>query len=227
MPDPKVQDPVAPSPSASAPAPAAGTGNPTPAPAASASPAGDNIEGEELISITGDTKPKVDAAAPAGVVAPESYQAYTLPEGVSLDTGFVERFNVLAKRDGFDQGKAQEYVGLAAEYLKQNAQAAAAEELEIKKEWGRQISADPEFGGKNLKETVERANYVLSKEAGFADDELRSLFETGTSNHPAMIKFLARIDKALGEHKIVGDGGTPPVNTESPAEIMFPGYNKK
>jgi hypothetical protein len=60
--------------------------------------------------------------------------------------------------------------------------------------WENEIRGDPEIGGANLEKSLEVARSVLKDYGG---PELTELLEAGIGSHPAMVKSLVRIGKAL------------------------------
>lgn len=72
--------------------------------------------------------------------------------------------------------------------------------------WQAEILADREFGGGRLKETVADARKALA--AFDPDGALRALLrESRYQHHPAVIRAVARIGRAMGEHEFIGVNG--------------------
>ncbi len=147
------------------------------------------------------------------------YTDFKFPEGATPDAELIAKYKETAKELGLPQESAQKIVDLGNEMLAKNQEALTkayqAQEEEnftkLKQEWHSQLAADKEYGGQKLKETVERANWTLrhfTENMGEDGKTLRQLFATGSSNHPAMFKFLAEIAKSMGEGKLV-EGGSP------------------
>ena len=107
----------------------------------------------------------------------------------------------------------QEYDASVGKHLQQN-------EANVLQAWGKEIGADKEFGGANMKTTIADARKAL--EAFDVDGSLRALLrETKYQYNPAIIRAVARVGKAMGEHGFVNQNGTG--KTDIPLEErMYP-----
>lgn len=128
-------------------------------------------------------------------------------EGTKRDEKGLADFRSLAKKHGLTGEAAQ---ALVEHYdgMSRAADALYLEKLEeTQKTWSESIKADKEYGGAKLKEThadVERAMKKFGE-----DPELRKfLNDTGFGNHPGLIKFVARIGKAMREDAVNGGAET-------------------
>ena len=160
---------------------------------------------------------------------PENYAPFKVEEGFNFDDVSGKKFAELAKENKLTQEKAQAFVDLATEHVKSMVNRQQEEYLKIRKEWVEEIKNDPEFGGSKFDETVVRAQralktFVPTNEKGEAKFDMIGLLKnTGLTDNPTMIKFLAHIDKMTGEDKIVKGG--PAEEKLSDAEILY-GKNK-
>lgn len=144
------------------------------------------------------------ASPPAGAVTAESYQAFTLPDGMTVDDGLLGRFRSVAAGLGLTQAQAQQLVDLRAEQARQEAAAHAGQS----RQWAEEARRDPEFGGAGFQTALAVADRGL---ASFATPELRALLDqTGLGNHPEMIRLAYRIGRTLSEPGPVQPGATPP-----------------
>jgi len=183
-------------------------------------------EGEKPNADTGNAdkgkQPEADAV-------PENYTDFKMEEGFTFDELSGKKFAELAKANKLSQEKAQAFVDLATEHVKSMIAKQQDEYSKIRDEWVKEIEGDPEFGGNKFDETMSRAKRTLKNftpldaEGKPKFDILGALVTTGLSDNPAMIKFLAYIDKATGEDKIVK--GDPAQTDLSTAEVLF-GKNK-
>ncbi|HSW00018.1 MAG TPA: hypothetical protein VLI39_07590 [Sedimentisphaerales bacterium] len=99
--------------------------------------------------------------------------------------------------------------------LKQNADAWG----KLRESWTNEIRADADFGGQKLPETIERAKRVLGK---FGESGLvQFLDSTGFGDNPALIRLLAKVDRALGEDRTV-DGAPSSGDNRSTAQVLYP-----
>ncbi|HSV48356.1 MAG TPA: protease [Ramlibacter sp.] len=150
-----------------------------------------------------DAKPPADAKPedkkpddkPAG--APEAYEAFTLPEGMSADAPLMGEFAALAKELNMPQEAAQKFVNLAGKM-----QAGSAEHLQAAidaqaETWGNDSKADKEFGGDAFDENLAIAKTALDK---FGTPELKNLLnQSKLGNHPEVLRFFVRAGKAISQ----------------------------
>jgi len=172
----------------------------------------------------GEPKPGDDKGKKPAEGAPEKYETFTAPEGVTLDQEMLGRFTGVAKELNLPQVGAQKLVDLAAEHAKNILAQQQTKWSEIRQEWVNEIKTDKEFGGEKFNETVVSAKRALSK---FGSPKMVEFLEsTGYGDNAELIRFLARVDKGTREDKIVdGDpaGGAP----KSAADVIYPDQGKK
>jgi hypothetical protein len=146
-----------------------------------------------------------DAAAPV-------YE-FKAPEGVELNTVAVDEFKAIATELKLPAEGAQKVVDLYAK-LEQQRSEAFANQVQA---WGDEVKADKEIGGDKLAE-----NLAVAKKAvdAFGGDEIRSLLDsTGMGNHPAVVRMMVKIGKAISEDGFVK--GAP----KSPAKSFYDNSN--
>lgn len=152
--------------------------------------------------------------------APETYEAFTLPEGVQLDEAAVAKVTPVFKDIGLTQEQAQKLVTQYAELQQAAAEQQVAGFNQIKKDWAAEIKSDAEFGGDKLKETLGAAKAVLGT---FGDKALMSdLKEWGWANHPGLIRLLARVKAHLSEDSLVQADTAAQSRPRSAAELIYP-----
>ncbi|MCC8189344.1 MAG: hypothetical protein LIP77_01735 [Planctomycetes bacterium] len=96
---------------------------------------------------------------------------------------------------------AAETQALADLYVKtrQNENAALLAQLEdTKREWARELAADPEYGGANLAQTGKDANHGLRH---YAPDLIPLLAEWNLERHPALVRHFAKLGRNLKENR--------------------------
>lgn len=148
--------------------------------------------------------------------APESYEAFSAPEGMALDPELVGPFQDAAKAANLSQAGAQRMVDFGMKVVEKTLQGFQDAHVERVEQWVVQAKADPEVGGRNFESNVKLAQSVIAK---FGDAEVKEAFEsTGIGNHPALLRLFARIGKASAEGGFVAGQGTSepgaPVNRE-------------
>ena len=204
-------------------APAATGDNPAADPNAANSGEGDNPEGEgkqeggktaEELAAEKGAKEKADKEAaekdkkPA---APEKYE-FTPPEGQELDANALAVFEPIAKELGLSQEQAQKLVDIYPQIQQQQAEAWSKQVSD----WGEQVKADKEIGGDKFNASVGAAQRALDQ---FGNPELREyLNASGLGNHPALVRFCAKVGKAMAEDSFVvpNQGGQ-----RSAADILY------
>lgn len=162
--------------------------------------------------------------------APETYEAFKMPDGVEADEKLFAEFATVAKELGLTQDQAQKLVDLQAK--------TALSETELRTEqltkaldaqktrWADEIKNDPELGGSKFDATVTTAVKAVSM--FFGDDVRQLLNESGIGNHPGLIRGLHKIGLAISEDRIVIPGSDASATGEkSAAEVMFGDAFKK
>lgn len=151
---------------------------------------------------------------------PDRY-SFDAPEGVELNEEALEQFQGLAKELGVTQEQFQKLV----EYDLERSQAAQQQAVDGWNErvngWREAARADKEFGGENYDANVKAAMSAVEK---FGDAELKALLKSpseqnpeglAVGNHPAMLRFLNRVAKAMGDPNLItGDGASAGGNAE-------------
>jgi hypothetical protein len=157
-------------------------------------------------------------AGEATPVAPESYEDFAIPEGFETDDDSVKQFSSMAKELDLSQDQAQKLLNKQAELSADMKAQNETARVQREQAWVDELKADAVIGGKNLPETVERANRTLRN---LGTPELISLIkDNGYGNNPEVVKFMANIDKRLGEDSMVEGKGTTILN-KTAAQIMY------
>lgn len=178
-------------------------------PAAETTEAKTPVEGEK--PKTEEVKQEGQSEEPA---PPPVYDAFTLPEGFTLDEAQTKQFtDVLAELETtgkIDHALVQQF-GQKAVDLHTSLMKQAQEDLtkfyqtswdRQKTEWRDTFLKDPEIGGNRFETTVNEALTFIRTHGGTADQqtEFKNLMETsGLGNHPAMIRLLANAGRVMSE----------------------------
>ncbi|HEI9795043.1 TPA: peptidase [Serratia marcescens] len=207
-------------------APAATGDNPAAAANAASNGEGSNPEGEgkqeggktaEELALEKDAKEKADKEAAEKAekekkpAAPEKYE-FTPPEGQELDANALAVFEPIAKELGLSQEQAQKLVDIYPQIQQQQAEAWSKQVAD----WGEQVKADKEIGGDKFNASVGAAQRALDQ---FGNTELREyLNASGLGNHPALVRFCAKVGKAMAEDTFVvpNQGGQ-----RSAADVLY------
>jgi hypothetical protein len=151
-----------------------------------------------------------------------------LPDGVTVDEGFVKGFEVEAAKAGLDSSKAS---SLVAWYLEQQS-AQTTKIAQDMERWSAEnratLAKDPEYGGTKLAESRAAVQRCLSRFD--PKSELKTLLtDWHLDNHPVVAKALASIGRALAGDKLSVEGEGKGVVASSEAKKMaslFPSHEK-
>jgi hypothetical protein len=136
-------------------------------------------------------------------VAPEQYEAFTIPDDMPVSEAETAEFGDLAKGLGLSQEQAQQLI----DYQAKRAAAQNGVYADMVNGWVESVHADTEIGGAKLEQNLGAAHAAVQK---FGGDDLAALLDypspenpTGMAlgNNPAFIRFALRVAKATGEDK--------------------------
>ena len=143
------------------------------------------------------------------------------PEDFQLPDENLASFVAAAKKCGLTREQAAAMLDWHKGFHNETAQAWAQSQAAVVKGWREAMAKDPDFGGANFKATVAEARRALAEFD--PDGEVRKLLrETGQQENPAVIRIVARVGRALGEHKFVGDNGGGKKASRPLHERMYP-----
>ena len=170
--------------------------------------------------------PKEEAAPTEGAKA-EPLEV-KMPEGFEADEGVLSSFLETAKSLGLKGEQAQKLVDAYAASEAKVAEREIAEAQARVQQWQQTVKDDPEMGGPRLAESLEAANRALST---YGNPELVGLLKrTGLSNHPDMVRLMARVGRAMSEDSSAGSmrGAPSEADTEEARlERMYPSMKKR
>ncbi|WP_199636984.1 peptidase [Serratia sp. PAMC26656] len=128
--------------------------------------------------------------------APEKYE-FAAPEGQELDANALAVFEPIAKELGLTQEQAQKLVDIYPQIQQQQAEVWSKQVAD----WGEQVKADKEIGGDKFNASVGAAQRALDQ---FGNPELREYLQaSGLGNHPALVRFCAKVGKSMAEDSFV------------------------
>lgn len=145
---------------------------------------------------------------------PEDY-SFSPTEDFPMPEENLNGFAAACKKAGLTRAQAESLLDWHKEQYKEDTAWQATQLKNTRAAWDKAILEDQDFGGsvKNYKETVAAARRAL--DAFDEDGSLRqALKETSWQYNPTVVKALARVGRAMGEHGFVsgnghGGGGTP------------------
>jgi len=183
-------------------------------------------ESPSLVSQPPETKTTPEPASSQSTVpeaAPEpfTFDKLTLPEGFTVDDETSKSFTDLINDASLSPAeKAQKLVDLQVGLATKSSESAAAQWVEVQKQWQDQARADPVIGGDKLEPALGAIAKLIDSQ-GEAAASIRQVMDlTGAGNHPVMIKFLSKIASEFSEGGPVP--GDPPAGQQSLAQKLFP-----
>lgn len=182
-------------------------------PASGTTDLGAEPEGEEKAK--GDAE-KAPWAEFHGAPAPDAEYEITAPDGFEVDDELRSAFTPVARELNLSSKGAQKLVELKAKDIQLQTERWGNHLNELRS----QAQADPEIGGAKYNDSVAAGRRVISK---FGTPGLRKLMnDYGVGAHPEMIRFMRKIDAAMGEPSTMQSGDGPGVVTQKPLhEILY------
>ena len=132
--------------------------------------------------------------------APEQYEEFKAPEGLSYDDHFMGTFKDVAKELNLSQKQAQHLLDKCAPVL---AQRQVEQIKAVSDQWVERTKADKEIGGTNWTRAASDIARVRDRFGvnadGKMDPDIAEFMSTPIGNHPGLLKLLARVGRAFGE----------------------------
>ncbi len=154
----------------------------------------------------GEKKPEGEAK-PAEPAAPEPivYEAFTLPEGVTIEQERLAPVTEILAGHRVPQEAAQKLIDAHTTAMKDYADHLTREQHrvfnETRKSWQTEVKADEEIGGSGFNTSLAAAGqardrFIKPNELTAFDDMCRM---TGVGDHPVFLKMMSRIGRAFKE----------------------------
>ena len=144
----------------------------------------------------GDEKSKEEAEQGA----PEQYEEFQAPEGMSYDDQVIGAFKDVAKELNLSQKQAQHLLDKCAPVI---AQRQVEQIKAVSDQWVERTKADKEIGGTNWTRAASDIARVRDRFGvnadGKMDPDIAEFMSTPIGNHPGLLKLLARVGRAFGE----------------------------
>lgn len=132
--------------------------------------------------------------------APEQYEEFKAPEGLSYDDQFMGTFKDVAKELNLSQKQAQHLLDKCAPVL---AQRQIEQIKAVSDQWVERTKTDKEIGGENWTRAASDIARVRDRFGvnadGKMDPDIQEFMQTPIGNHPGLLKLLARVGRAFGE----------------------------
>lgn len=154
-------------------------------------------------------KPVEEKPAESISVEPQTLDL-KIPEGSLLPVEHVEKIKTWAQENKVSPEEAQKALERDSSTWKAFHEGQVQTVKKTIEAWPEQLKADKDFGGEKFKETVDLASRVLDK---FGDaDFKKQLQESGLGNNPGLLKWAARVGRAMkNDELIMGKSTTAPV----------------
>lgn len=172
----------------------------------------------------GESKEAGGEAGKEAEVKPADWEL-AAPEDFPLPEENLKSFVEAAKKLGLSKEQAEGMLGWHKDFNQAAQGFAKQEQARVIGEWDKEIVQDKEFGGANLKATIADARKALGQFD--PDGSLRAMLrQTGYDRNPAIIRVVARVGKAMGEHDFIGSNGGG--KTKTPLEErIYPNWDVK
>lgn len=175
-------------------------------------------EGDETTS-KADEKPSSEQEGKTA--APESYEDFTLPEGVAPDEGEMAHFVEQAKAEGLTQEQAQSRLDMLLDW-KQRADEKAFQYWESQsKEWIQQSKARGLFNGETLAAAQKGLKLLDDADGSFG----KLLSQINVDKHPVMIAVFAAYGAARSEGDLDTSSGAVTQRRDA-ADVLFGNSSK-
>lgn len=151
-------------------------------------------------------------------VEPKPYELH-VPDGFELDTEMVDAATPLLQKYKVTNEDAQILADLVTQKVQKELDGFHERNGEMVEEWKRKLAADPEIGGKALKQNLGIGLKALNR---FGDAELvQILKESGLEYHPAVVRFFHKVGSAISEDAYIGRG--TPQRAKDTASLLYGG----
>lgn len=141
-----------------------------------------------------------EAPPPAG--APEKYE-FQFAEGQVVDPELLGEFESVAREYNLTNEQAGKLAGIGSKISAKIQQQMIQKQAEQVSKWHSETMSDKEIGGERLNENLSFAKTALN--AYWPEPEIKQLLnDSGLGNHPALIRGLVRLGKAISP-----DSGLP------------------
>ena len=164
----------------------------------------------------GEGEPKPEGDTPAEG-APEAYADFKLPEGMPVDSDFLDTTKAVFKEAGLSQEKAQKLVDLVVERDKRVEKA----QFDQADAWAKEFMKSP---------TAKEDLAYAAKAREFCTPGVREMLkDPRIGNNPEILATFAKIGRMLSEDSMVEAGARGGATEKSAAEVIFgdmPGLKK-
>jgi len=155
--------------------------------------------------------------------APATYADFKLPKGMDMDQEALEAAMPLFKEMKASQETAQKVINVASQMVEKVLAKQQIAWTDRVAEWTKDAENDDEYGKASYDKSIMIARSAMRKVGG--PSLAKALEETGTGNHPELIRVFYRLGKAIGEDNL-DFGSVNPGSQKSLADRLFPNQGK-
>jgi hypothetical protein len=153
--------------------------------------------------------------------APETYADFALPEGIAIDPAVDSDLKHLARELNLPQDQAQKIADLGVRQAQRWAEHQQKAVNDASEAWLKATKSDAEVGGDKLNEALAAGRRALD---AFGTPVLKTLLnETRLGNHPELIRFIARVGKAISDDTFVSGDRSAGTRGADMASRLYPG----
>lgn len=156
---------------------------------------------------------------PEAPAEPEPYELKA-PDGFPIPEANLSSFAAMCKDAKMTKEQAEKALAWHKSLYDSETATLKQQEQATLSGWASEISKDPDFGGAHMRQTVSDARRAL--DVFDTDGSLRALLrDSNYQYNPTIIRAVARVGRAMGEHGFVsqsGQGG----DTKPLEERMYP-----
>jgi len=209
-------------PAVEAPAAPAASVTETPKPAADAAPPSTILSDAadkpavvpEIVKAADGAEPKKEEASQSDEPAPlPTYEAFTVPEGVTFDIAKLGDFQkelaeyqVLTKADQaetqkFGQKLVDRHIAEVQDAVKRVGEYNTKAWEKQTSDWKEAFVKDPDIGGNRQETTILAAKVALTESGALSKPEFKQLMDTGVGNHPELIRTFSNLGNVITDLK--------------------------
>ena len=168
--------------------------------------------------------------------APESYTAFTVPAGHTLDAKMLETVTPIFKELGLTQDQAQKLVDLQVAREVESAKVPKATYDALRQEWRTAVTSDADIAGYSIegKSGIDAVKIDIGRALATLDSKLAADFRsamdlTGAGDNPAFVKAFWKLSQSVVEGRPVVGRAPSPAGQRAPgsrpgstAQALYP-----
>lgn len=179
----------------------------------------ENSDAQDNTQGAGANVHQAETEAPLG--APEVYADFAMPEGVAIDEAVAGDLKDLARELGLPQDQAQKIADLGVRQAQRWADRQVKALHDASEGWIKATKSDAEVGGDKLNDALAAGRRAMD---AFGTHALKSLLnETRLGNHPELVRFIARVGKAISDDTFVSGDRSAGTRGADMASRLYPG----